>query len=63
MGTNGVVHLRVLVDECSIEVFGREGQAVLSELIFPDPASDGLALSTDGGDVVLLSVDVREVNL
>jgi sucrose-6-phosphate hydrolase SacC (GH32 family) len=62
-GADGVVHLRVLVDECSIEVFGGEGQAVLSELIFPDPVSDGLALSADGGDVMLLSVDVRQVKL
>jgi sucrose-6-phosphate hydrolase SacC (GH32 family) len=37
-GADGVVHLRVLVDECSIEVFG-------------------------GEDVLLLSVDVRQVKL
>jgi sucrose-6-phosphate hydrolase SacC (GH32 family) len=62
-GADGVVHLRVLVDECSIEVYGGEGQVVLSELIFPSSASDGLALTTDGGDVLLQSVDVREVRL
>lgn len=60
---DGVVNLRVLVDECSVEVFGGEGQVVLSELIFPDTASDGLALTTDGGDIILKSVDVREVVL
>jgi levanase/fructan beta-fructosidase len=62
-GADGVIHVRVLVDECSIEVFGGEGQVVLSELIFPDPASDGLALTATGGDVMLQSVEVREVKL
>ncbi|KAH8744440.1 glycosyl hydrolase [Diaporthe sp. PMI_573] len=61
--SDGVVNLRVLVDECSIEVFGGEGQVVFSELIFPNTASDGLALTTDGGDIALGSVEVREVAL
>ncbi|POS68823.1 inulinase [Diaporthe helianthi] len=60
---DGSVALRVLVDECSIEVFGGEGQVVFSELIFPDTASDGLALATEGGDIILQSVEVREVSL
>lgn len=60
--SDGVVNLRVLVDECSIEVFGGEGQVVLSELIFPDTASDGLALTSDG-DTVLKSVEVLQVGL
>lgn len=58
---DGAVTLRVLVDECSIEVFGGEGQVVFSELIFPDTDSDGLGLVTEGGDVVLEFVEVREV--
>lgn len=60
-GSDGVVNLRILVDECSIEIFGGGGQVVLSELVFPDTASDGLALTTDGGDIILKSVEVREV--
>lgn len=62
-GSDGIAHLRVLVDECSIEVFGGEGQVVLSELIFPDTASDGLALATDGGNIALKSVQVREISV
>lgn len=57
-GADGVVRLRVLVDECSVEVFGGEGQAVISDLIFPSMTSDGLYLVTAGGDVVLQSVEV-----
>lgn len=58
---NGVVEIRVLVDECSVEVFGGQGQVVISDLIFPAETSDGLYLSTTGGNVVLNSVDVRAI--
>jgi sucrose-6-phosphate hydrolase SacC (GH32 family) len=60
---NGVVELRVLVDECSVEVFGGGGQVVISDLIFPSATSDGLYLSTVGGNVVLQTVDVRAISL
>ncbi|KAH8779770.1 glycosyl hydrolase [Diaporthe sp. PMI_573] len=61
--SDGTVELRVLVDECSIEVFGGQGQVVLSELIFPDTASDGLSMIADGGNIVFQSVEVLEVSL
>ncbi|PVH86428.1 carbohydrate-binding module family 38 protein [Cadophora sp. DSE1049] len=59
---NGKVQLRVLVDESSIEVFGGKGEVVISDLIFPDVASDGLALTTSGGSVLLESVDMRTIS-
>lgn len=59
----GKVQLRVLVDECSIEVYGGQGEAVISDLIFPDISSDGLALSTIQGNVLLESVEVRSISL
>lgn len=58
---NGVVHLRALVDECSVEVFGGEGQAVISDLIFPAETSDGLYLSTAGGNVASQTVEVFSI--
>ena len=61
--SSGVVNLRVLVDECSLEVFGGEGQVVISNLIFPSDSSRGLALTTNGADVTLGLVDVRSVTL
>jgi sucrose-6-phosphate hydrolase SacC (GH32 family) len=60
---NEMVQLRVLIDECSIEVYGGQGEAVISDLIFPDISSDGLALSTSAGNVVLETVDVRSISL
>jgi sucrose-6-phosphate hydrolase SacC (GH32 family) len=60
-GADGVVQLRVLVDVCSLEVFGGLGEAVISNLIFPDAAADGVALTVSGGSVALKSVVVWEM--
>ncbi|KAH7011235.1 glycosyl hydrolase [Ilyonectria destructans] len=60
---NGVVRVRVLVDECSVEVYGGEGQVVISNLIFPSTSSDGLSLSTTGGGVYLHSMEVMKITL
>ncbi|MBW5445562.1 glycoside hydrolase [Cohnella sp. CFH 77786] len=43
--------LRVFVDQSSVEVFADDGRLVLTDLIFPDPSSDGVALYSKGGDV------------
>jgi sucrose-6-phosphate hydrolase SacC (GH32 family) len=60
---NGIVRLRVLIDESSVEVFGGEGQVVISDLIFPSTTSDGLYLSTAGGNVTLQLVEVLSIKL
>ncbi|WP_030895894.1 glycoside hydrolase family 32 protein, partial [Streptomyces sp. NRRL S-474] len=39
---NGKLKLRVLVDWSSVEVFGGNGEAVITDQIFPDPASTGV---------------------
>jgi sucrose-6-phosphate hydrolase SacC (GH32 family) len=59
----GVVKVRVLVDECSVEVYGGEGQVVVSNLIFPSTSSDGLSLTATGGAVELHSVAVMKIAL
>ncbi|KAL4916411.1 glycosyl hydrolase [Aspergillus aurantiobrunneus] len=60
---SGVVRIRVLVDTCSVEVFGGQGEVVISDLIFPSEASDGLALTITGGTALLRAVEVHEVSL
>jgi sucrose-6-phosphate hydrolase SacC (GH32 family) len=60
-GANGEVQLRVLVDVCSLEVFGGQGEAVISNLIFPDVSADGVSLEVSGGSVALGSVEVWEI--
>jgi levanase/fructan beta-fructosidase len=59
----GVVQIRVLVDTCSVEVFGGKGEVVITDLIFPDEASDGVALEVTGGSAMLRSVQVKEISL
>lgn len=61
-GADGKVQLRVLVDECSVEVYGGQGEVVISNLVFPDVSSDGLSLATTGGNVSLDSVEVRSLS-
>lgn len=62
-GANGEVQLRVLVDVCSLEVFGGQGEAVISNLIFPDVSADGVSLEVSGGSVALGSVEAWEILL
>ena len=47
------LHLRVIVDASSVEVFADDGAAVLSEQIFPAPGSQGLAVFAASGQAML----------
>ncbi|EED15731.1 inulinase, putative [Talaromyces stipitatus ATCC 10500] len=58
-----LVHIWVLVDTCSVEVFGGQGEAVISDLIFPSNSSDGLSLEVFGGTATFQSVTVSSVSL
>ncbi len=42
------LRVRVFVDACSVEVFCGDGRVVMSELIFPDDGSMGVALRGEG---------------
>lgn len=48
-GPDGTIRLRILVDACSVEVFGNDGEAVITDLVFPDDDATGLALFAEGG--------------
>ncbi|MFD5946957.1 GH32 C-terminal domain-containing protein [Streptomyces collinus] len=50
---NGKVKLRVLVDASSVEVFGGNGEAVITDQIFPDPSSTGVEIFAEGGTASL----------
>jgi fructan beta-fructosidase len=55
---DGAVRLHIFLDECSVEVFGNDGEAVITDLIFPDRASARLELFATGGEAVLKSLAV-----
>jgi fructan beta-fructosidase len=58
---NGKLRLHMFVDWWSVEVFAGDGQVVFTELIFPNPESDGLALFVEGGGAFLESLHVWEL--
>ncbi|MFE9023583.1 GH32 C-terminal domain-containing protein [Streptomyces sp. NPDC007808] len=53
---NGQVELRILVDRSSVEVFGGNGEAVITDQIFPDPSSTGVEVFAEGGTATLDSL-------
>jgi levanase len=54
----GKVRLHILVDWSSVEVFADHGQRVITDQIFPSPASDGLQLFATGGRATIDSLAV-----
>jgi fructan beta-fructosidase len=54
---NGRVRLRILVDRSSVEVFAGDGRTVITDQIFPDSASDGVALYATGGPARLVTLE------
>ncbi|HEY5833748.1 GH32 C-terminal domain-containing protein [Streptomyces sp.] len=61
------ITLRVLVDSCSVEAFGGNGQApgylaALTSLVFPDLSSRDMSFYAVGGSVVVQSLALRQLN-
>ncbi|WP_449809711.1 GH32 C-terminal domain-containing protein [Metabacillus arenae] len=54
--SNGTVKMHVFVDRSAVEVFGNNGEAVITDQIFPDPSSKGIKLYSKGGEVKLKSL-------
>lgn len=50
---NGRVTFRILVDWSSVEVFGGQGEAVITDQVFPGPESDGVQVFAERGSVRL----------
>jgi sucrose-6-phosphate hydrolase SacC (GH32 family) len=60
-GPSSELRLRILVDNCSVEVFVNDGAAVLTELVFPATPASTLALYAADGGVDLLSLDLWQL--
>ncbi|MFF4379904.1 GH32 C-terminal domain-containing protein [Kitasatospora sp. NPDC001547] len=50
---DGRIHIRVVADWSSVEVFGGQGEAVITDQVFPDPGSQGVQLFAEGGSARL----------
>ncbi|MCP3422878.1 glycoside hydrolase family 32 protein [Nocardioides pinisoli] len=53
------VRLEVVVDESSVEVFAGDGEVVLTDLVFPGPGDDGLAVFAEGGTALVQHLVVQ----
>lgn len=58
---DGKVRITILLDWSSVEVFGGAGEAVITDLIFPDPDSDGVELFAEGGSARLDKLTLRRL--
>ena len=58
----GRVRLQIYVDWSSVEVFANGGRVAITDQIFPDPTSDGIAVFSTGGRTTLRSLDIWQLN-
>ncbi len=57
----GEVRLHILVDWSSVEVFTADGQRVITDQVFPSGTSEGVKLFSEGGDVTVDSLAIRQM--
>ncbi|MGO4548327.1 glycoside hydrolase family 32 protein [Paenibacillus sp. 2TAB23] len=53
--------LRIFVDAGSVEVFGSEGQAVITDLIYPDADATGISFFSAHSDAIIPSLSLYEL--
>jgi beta-fructofuranosidase len=51
-----LLRLRIFVDRSSVEVFAQDGAVTLTERVFPEPSSRGVAVLAEGGRARLISL-------
>ncbi|MBT2284080.1 glycoside hydrolase family 32 protein [Paenibacillus polymyxa] len=54
--------LRIFVDHSSVEVFANDGQAVITDLIYPDVDCQGISVHADNTDLVFSSLHIYEIS-
>jgi sucrose-6-phosphate hydrolase SacC (GH32 family) len=57
------VRFAIWVDVCCVEVFGGEGETVLSAQVFPDGESTFVSMYAEGGPVVVRELQVWPLQL
>jgi sucrose-6-phosphate hydrolase SacC (GH32 family) len=58
---DGVLNLRVLVDNSIVEVFAESGELALTDLVYPAADSNGIKLFAEGGSATADLVTVHQV--
>lgn len=52
------IHLRLFIDRSSVEVFGEEGEYVMTNLVFPAEPYNRMVFSSDKGSYIVKSMNV-----
>ena len=60
---DGKISLRIFVDRSSIELFGNNGQFVMTNLVFPNHPYTNLTLQSKNGAAKLENLKVYSLNL
>jgi len=55
------ISLHLFVDKCSVEVFGNEGEVVITDLIFPSQDNNNHQIYAKNGRVLLKSLQVWQL--
>jgi fructan beta-fructosidase len=59
---NRFLRLHIYVDSSSVEVFANNGVVTFTESIFPSEDSQGLELFVEGGDILVNSLDIYQLD-
>jgi fructan beta-fructosidase len=59
---DGGVTITVLVDTTSVEVFAGFGECVITDQVFPDPASRGVAVFAEEGTGILVELSITRLD-
>ena len=60
--TDGKINLRIFIDRSSIELFGNNGQFVMTNLVFPNSPYTNLSVESRNGNATLSELKVYEIN-
>ncbi|MGU3470729.1 glycoside hydrolase family 32 protein [Paenibacillus sp. D51F] len=58
----GVIRLDLYLDRSSVEVFADGGKVAMTDLIFPDPGSNGFQVFSEGGAAKIVSLNLYSLN-
>lgn len=60
--TSGRIALRIFVDRSSMEVFGNNGEFVMTNLVFPRTPYTSLSVSSDGGNAKIENLRIYSLS-
>lgn len=58
---NNKLKLRFIIDRNSIEIYANEGEQTFSRLFYPEPKNMNLGFETEGGNVVIESMEIYKL--